>query len=146
MGREVRRVTKDWQHPKDESGKYKPLRYGFAERLKEWEEGKEQWKSKEADELKMTYGEWYGEKPEIEDYMPQWTEKEKTHIQMYEDTSEGTPISPVFDNAEEMAKWLADNGASYFGSMTATYKQWLQIVVGCGSTIVVFALPWIYTP
>lgn len=143
MGREVRRVTKNWEHPKDENGNYKPLLgYSFTERLKEWEEAKEQWdkgyrsswddknpwKPKEADELEMTFEEWDGEKPEIEDYMPEWTEEEKTHIQMYEDTSEGTPISPVFDNAEEMAKWLADNGASSFGSMTATYEQWLATI------------------
>lgn len=25
MGREVRRVTKDWEHPKNEFGDYKPL-------------------------------------------------------------------------------------------------------------------------
>lgn len=51
------------------------------------------------------------------DYMPVWAEEEKTHIQMYETCSEGTPISPKFtkDKTEELAKWLADNNASSFG-------------------------------
>lgn len=143
MGREVRRVTVKWEHPKDERGNYNPLLgRSFSESLKDWEEGNEQWnkgfrsswddnnpwKQKEPDELEMTFEEWSGEKPKIEDYMPEWKDDELTHIQMYEDTSEGTPISPVFDNAEDLAKWLADNNASSFGSSTATYEQWLLTV------------------
>jgi len=143
MGREVRRVTATWEHPKDENGNYKPLLgMSFTEQLKNWEEGREQWekgfreswddenpwKPKEKDELEMTFEEWSGSEPLIEDYMPDWKEEEKTHIQMYEDTSEGTPISPVFDNAEDLARWLADNNASSFGSSTATYEQWLHTI------------------
>lgn len=45
--------------------------------------------------------------------------------QMWETTSEGSPVSPVFATAEELARWLADTGASSFGNMTATYEQWL---------------------
>jgi hypothetical protein len=45
---------------------------------------------------------------------------------MYEDTSEGTPFSPAFATPEELARWLADTGASAFGDMTATYEQWLR--------------------
>lgn len=47
--------------------------------------------------------------------------------QMWETVTEGSPISPVFDTPEELAHWLADNGASAFGSQTATYEQWLVI-------------------
>jgi hypothetical protein len=57
--------------------------------------------------------------------MPEFTEEQKTHMMMYEDTSEGTPISPAFETPEELARWLADNNASAFGNSTATYKQWL---------------------
>jgi len=48
--------------------------------------------------------------------------------QMWETTSEGSPISPVFATPEELARWLADNGASTFGNNTATYDQWLAMV------------------
>ncbi len=32
------------------------------------------------------------------------------------------------DFTKDMAKWLADNNASAFGSMTATYEQWLSTI------------------
>ncbi len=48
--------------------------------------------------------------------------------QMWENTSEGSPISPVMATPGELARWLADNGASAFGSMTATYEQWLGMI------------------
>ena len=119
MGKEVRRVIKCWNHPKDENGNYKPLLgHSFTEKLKEWEEGKEQgdkgfksswndknnWKPKETDELEITFEECGFVKPKIEDYMPEWTEKEKTHIQIYENTSEGTPVSPVFETGIKFFK------------------------------------------
>lgn len=89
MGREVRRVPADWEHPRDERGKFIP-----------------------------TYS-WD---------MPQWPENEATHYMMYEDTSEGTPISPAFATKEELARWLTDTGASAFGRLTATYEQWLATI------------------
>lgn len=45
--------------------------------------------------------------------------------QLWETTSEGSPMSPVFDSPEKLARWLADTGASSFGGMTATYDQWM---------------------
>ena len=124
MGREVRKVPADWKHPKDEhTGRYKPLYDGswYAERKKEWldmlaEKG-----------LQETL-DYHGNPPNAEDYMPDWPEAERTHLMMYEDTSEGTPISPAFKTPEELARWLADNRASSFGSDTATYEQWLAMI------------------
>lgn len=48
--------------------------------------------------------------------------------QMWETTSEGSPISPVCDTPEQLARWLASAGASAFGSDTATYEQWLAMI------------------
>lgn len=48
--------------------------------------------------------------------------------QMWETTSEGSPISPVKETPEELAKWLADNNASSFGLIGATYEQWLGMI------------------
>jgi hypothetical protein len=50
--------------------------------------------------------------------------------QMWQTTSEGSPMSPVFATPEELARWLAVTGASMFGSTTASYEQWLKIVKG----------------
>ncbi len=141
MGREVRKVPANWEHPKNDFGKYVPLMSGnFSEILGKYKEEKAQWKKgfrtdykggwkeKSDDELEMSFAEWNGEEPQVEDYMPEWKDEEKTHIQMYEDTSEGTPISPIFENPEDLAHWLTDNKASAFGSMTATYEEWLSMI------------------
>ena len=48
--------------------------------------------------------------------------------QMWEDTSEGSPMSPVCKSPEALAQWLVDNKASAAGSMTATYEQWLGTI------------------
>jgi len=154
MGREVRMVPADWQHPKypaDHHEDYKRGRYvplheggGYAERAAEWDEewaqwqaglvrsygGEEKWRAKTPDEMGVRYTEYAGERPSPDDYMPNWPAEQRTHFMMYEDTSEGTPKSPAFETPEELARWLADTGASSFGHSTATYEQWLPICKG----------------
>lgn len=135
MGREVRMVPKDWQHPM-EDGRYIPQFEGgrYKDALSEWNQENDQWSrgifpSYASDEYKSwSYSEYAGDQPKSKDYMPDWSAEEKTHFMMYEDTSEGTPISPAFETAEELAQWLADTGASSFGSSTATYEQWLATI------------------
>jgi hypothetical protein len=121
MGREVRRVKAGWRHPK-EDGNFKPLFEGYAAAKAEFEEMQAKDGLQEAIE--------YMGCPDKSDYMPDWTDEEKTHIQMYENTSEGTPISPVMDTPENLAGWLTDNGASAFASMTADYESWLRVCTG----------------
>jgi hypothetical protein len=133
MGREVRRVPKDWQHPKNARGSFIPLFEGdFARAAAEWDEGAAQWAKGLTPDYAAgetcSYEEWNGKRPDPAGYMPAWTDAERTHLMMYEDTSEGTPISPAFETAEELARWLADNGASAFAGMTATYEQWLNTI------------------
>ena len=139
MGREVRMVPPDWEHPKKDNvrdrrgGNYKPL-FGrsYAKEAREWLDNVIAWENgtdPDAAEHKAAHPywwEWDGGSPDPEDYMPDWPAEQRTHLQMYEDTTEGTPISPVFATPEELAHWLADNGASSFGDMTATYEQWLS--------------------
>lgn len=145
MGREVRMVPANWQHPKDERDHHIPLfGYSFTETLAEWEEGNKKWaeglirdysvrlekcgwKPKGLTES-QTFEEWDGERPEAKDYMPEWPAAERTHLQMYETCTEGTPISPVMETPEKLARWLADNGASAFGSSTASYEAWLSTI------------------
>lgn len=143
MGREVRRVPANWQHPKDEGGHFIPLFEGdaYAQRVAEWDEEAAQWAKgfrkdwsndgwKPLDGTEGSYHDWAGERPDITDYMPVWSESEATHFMMYEDTSEGTPISPAFATPEELARWLVDNGASAFADMTAPYESWLRVARG----------------
>ena len=142
MGRQLRKVAANWQHPKNENGNYIPLLDGkFSERLAKWEEENEQWekgfrddwnggwKPREADELNMTFAEWDGEKPVKEDYMPEWKEEELTHIQLYENTSEGTPISPVYlaSEIEKICEYAAEN-CSTFADFKASKEEWQSML------------------
>jgi hypothetical protein len=47
---------------------------------------------------------------------------------MWETTSEGSPISPVFATPQELARWLADTKASAFGDITESYETWLYMI------------------
>lgn len=133
MGREVRRVPADWQHPKEQkpdwstgrmTDRYKPLHDGsYAQAAKDFLE------KANAEGLEAAT-DYYGAAPMPDEYMPDWPAEQRTHYMMYEDTSEGTPISPAFATPEELARWLADTGASSFGQMTATYEQWLRVARG----------------
>lgn len=153
MGREVRMVPADWVHPVyDENnasrdtqiGRPIPLIDGNYETVAlEWDEARAQWiagfvetysegatwKPKEAHHTGR-YTDYAGSRPSPDDYMPSWPAEQRTHLMMYENTSEGTPLSPAFATPEELARWLADNGASSFGDSTATYEQWLAVAKG----------------
>lgn len=146
MGREVRMVPADWQHPKEQvpnwrpgqmEERYKPLHApSWAEAAKAWDAEREAWERGEfpeyasEDSRKLPFDEWSGRRPYSGDYMPDWPAEQRTHFMMYEDTSEGAPISPAFATPEELARWLADNGASALGSEAATYEQWLRVARG----------------
>lgn len=159
MGREVRMVPADWNHPtydwnhpyvSDEGRSYLVGRHialyreNYEDALAEWKEGKEQWKNgfqpsysskgdkyePKSDYQTYSWKEYAGPKPKPEDYMPNWPVEERTHYMMYETTSEGTPISPAFATPEELAYWLSKTGASTFADYTATYDQWFKMIVG----------------
>ena len=145
MGREIRRVPGDWKHPTTGYGsklRFVPLFGGsFAESAAEWDEGAAKWaeglrkdwgssfdgtgwQPREADDGD-SFEEWTGARPREDEYMPDWPAEQRTHLMMYENTSEGTPLSPAFETPEELARWLADNNASAMGCQGATYEQWL---------------------
>lgn len=149
MGREVRMVPPGWTHPVEFTPRgirFKPLHgCSFSEELAEWEDGAaawergeirnygpgERWKPKSESALECAdFAEWHGAKPSSEDYMPDFAPGTATLYCMYEDTSEGTPISPAFETPEELARWLVDNNASAFGGEPASYEGWLRVAKG----------------
>lgn len=154
MGRKVRRVPANWQHPiewhaankaivRGRPYSFRPL-FGsnYSREVSEWDEGAAKWAeglkadwnggwvALDEEQRGMTYAGWAGERPVPEDYMPDWPDAERTHFQMYETTSEGTPISPVMESPEALAQWLADSGASAFARETASYEAWLRVARG----------------
>lgn len=142
----LRKVPVSWEHPKNNEGNYIPLFDGsYAEYSKRFEERKEMWNKgfkedfdivdkkmvekyvpKEPENESITFEEWDGEKRLPEDYRPDWPVEEQTHFQMYEDVTEGTPVSPVCEKVEDLALWLCqclgDDRYPY------TTSQWLKIL------------------
>lgn len=143
MGREVRRVPANWEHPKDDRGHHIPMHdRSYDDEVKEWEEERKlwdagsdapgRWNNGEDRVLSKLRGEkfrdWHGRHPDPDDYMPDWAKAERTHYQMYENVSEGTPISPPMPTEESLAKWLADEEGDAGAGETANYDQWLHTV------------------
>ena len=117
MGREIRRVPPNWEHPKDSKGNFKSMYdEDFDAALTEWLEGYKLWKKGEhPDQQKEYYDkgdpywEWNGAPPDPDYYRPKW-EQEPTWYQVYETVSEGTPVSPPFATKEELVNSLVQHG------------------------------------
>jgi hypothetical protein len=117
MGREIRRVPPNWEHPRDKNGKYLPLHdqtfndamHKWQARAKEWFSGNEEQKKSGYPATSEGFIEWDGEPPKFKWYRPAYTE-EPTWFQAYENVSEGTPVSPPFETKDELIDWVAANG------------------------------------
>lgn len=135
MGREVRMVPPGWSHPRDKRGNFIPL---LGQTVEEYDREKAAWERRDLSGLPSyvttdcfdrhrNYRSYAGPRyPRSR--MPSFPPGVSLYWRMYETTSEGTPISPACPTMEELAQWLADNGASACGSMTATREQWLAMI------------------
>lgn len=119
MGREIRKVAKGWQHPKNENGHYQPMHEEYyLDAIEEWINNHRLWaEGKHPDQLRKKdppeynfYAEWSGNPPDVEYYRHvKWTDEEANCFQYYENVSEGTPLSPVFETLKELEDWLVEN-------------------------------------
>lgn len=151
MGREVRRVPPTWVHPEREvwvdgvpRKVHRPLHdASYAQAAQEWEAGCAAWCRGERDAYHVATGDgtldadtpyayalYEGGRPSPDEYMPEWSSEQCTHLMLYETTSEGTPLSPAFATPEELARWCTDKSVSIFGYDTASYETWLRIARG----------------
>jgi hypothetical protein len=120
MGREIRSVPLDWEHPKDEKGHYRPLndqtwlqslcsrlRYDLPYYLKpsHWKEIAELW-------------------PDPQYCRPYWPKHKAIAFQMYETVSEGTPVSPVFETLDGLKLWLVEQGHSEHAAAEFCKYKW----------------------
>jgi hypothetical protein len=151
MGREIRRVPANWQHPKKDrynprtqqyEPAYKPMHDGgFEPRLAEWLKDWEAWRAGGYAEACNKYpeyvnlgmpaamAEYHGGPPDPSYYTPDWPDAERTHFQLYETVSEGTPLSPPMPTPEALARWLADNHKPWGGeSRNLSYEEWLKFI------------------
>lgn len=67
---------------------------------------------------------------DIKEAYEAWEEQEPPTgegYQLWENTSEGSPQSPVFKTLDDLCTWCADN-ATTFGSQKATKEKWMQML------------------
>ena len=128
MGREIRRVPENWQHPTYPeghkwAGEYRPMFdrdvqeawHEWKTSLREWYRDYDHWQRGEPGSYHTipdiakygTYDEYAGDPPTPPNpynYMPSgdW-------FQLFEDVSEGTPLSPPFATSDELIQWLTEN-------------------------------------
>ncbi len=116
MGRELRKVIKNWDHPKIEGREdsYQPMfDQPYIERLSEWIDNHKLWEEGKHPDQPSDYryfAEWDGGPPDLEYYRPDWREEDMTWFQVYETVSEGTPVTPPFETKEELVEYLVENG------------------------------------
>jgi hypothetical protein len=70
--------------------------------------------------------------PEIEQQYENWTKTDPPTgdgYQLWEDCSEGSPVSPVFTSLDELCTW-AEGNATTFASFTATKEEWREMLDG----------------
>lgn len=116
MGREVRMVPPNWDHPmvnrpNGEIGYQPMLSSRFEDAVAEWKAEFAKW---EAGERPEGYGylefwEYWGMPPDRRKYRP-WANEEATWYQVWETVSEGTPVTPPFATREELIVYLVANG------------------------------------
>ncbi len=118
MGREIRRVPKDWVHPTDKDGNDLPMfDKTYEEAAEEWIHEFLQWQAgvHEGQVRYNTsckyYWEYVGDPPDKDYYRPAFT-SEPTCYQVYQTISEGSPTSPVFKTEEDLIEWLVEEGYS----------------------------------
>lgn len=64
--------------------------------------------------------------PEYFYYRPRWGSWERTHYQLYETVSEGTPISPVMPSLEALAEWCAGQTKEVWVNTHLDYSGWMR--------------------
>jgi hypothetical protein len=142
MGREVRMVPENWEHPKDEYGWDRPL-LESSDRVpyEQWLEDVRQWNAgfmrdwvnggylpKDETLKDIPLDEWAGYTPDQSmNTMPNWPEEIRTHYMMYETVTEGTPLSPAFSTREELAQWLTEHEVPVFGKTPGSFEEWLDM-------------------
>ena len=145
MGREARRVPKDWQHPTDSRGYPIPMYNGdhetacveYQRGVVSWNAGSHPMQRSEWTRLHCRfYWDYFGPPPpeygERGSPMFEHPRDDLTHLQLYETTSEGTPIGPVFETLDELCEWAADNATTFGTSFRATVAEWHRMLdTGC---------------
>ena len=120
MGRKLVMVPPNWSHPvvvrsNGREGFQPMFDQSFEQAASEWKLEFLKWVMGEfpdycGEENKcLEYWEWAGDPPCREHYRP-WKDEEATWFQLWENVSEGTPVTPPFPTKEQLIDYLVANG------------------------------------
>lgn len=113
MGREIRRVPPNYEHPKDDNDQYiSLLEQNYQEARDKWVKGLMAWEA--SPETECDYWEDYGGPPKRHEHID-YSKDEATWFQVYETVSEGTPVSPPFETPEELVDHMVYKGTDWDG-------------------------------
>lgn len=125
MGREIRRVPPNWQHPEKDDrhrGGTRPQpmhNQHFSEAFDDWLQEFDRVRAGNLKDFERTVytsdwplAEWLQDDggPPNPDYYRPWRDEEATWFQVWETVSEGTPVTPPFATREELVDYLVANG------------------------------------
>jgi hypothetical protein len=83
-----------------------------------------------------SFEEWWGGSPEPRDYRPWWRKRGRTHLQLYETVTEGTPLSPPMPCEESLARWLSEaDGRIWCGANDMSFEDWMRFLGRGGSAM-----------
>ena len=83
---------------------------------------------------------WWGYCPEVPDGLSEEEEEnfyeawvsidppEGPGYQLWETTTEGSPASPVFQTAGELARWMTENPCMFAGSMMSSFEAGMRFI------------------
>lgn len=127
MGREIRKVPPNWEHPRytkydapyqNRVNEYRPM-YDrrFDKTFTEWLSDFDRIRSGELSDIErecypLGLADWLqdeGNPPDPAYYRP-YSDDEATWFQVYETVSEGTPVTPPFATREELVAYLVKHG------------------------------------
>jgi hypothetical protein len=125
MGREIRNVPPNWQHPETQckyTYKMRPqpmFNWTFEAAFADWLANFDRIRSGKLDAYEIEayprgLCDWVVDHhaPDPAFYVP-WTPEEATWFQLWQTVSEGTPVSPAFATKEELAAHLAEHGDAW---------------------------------
>lgn len=119
MGREIRMVPPNWEHPKDDMGNLQSMfDQTFTAACEEWKRDFAAWERGERESYfdaskypdDYQYWEWNNTPPTDRRHYRPYKDEEATWFQLWETVTEGTPVSPPFATKEELAEHLAEHG------------------------------------
>lgn len=129
MGREIRQVIPNWDHPRRRC-EHSPWMGGCDEAKRnngqcyqpmydqDYDAAAREWlrdciahsKKKHTDPESKYYWDYSGPPPDKAFYRPKWSDHERTWVQIYETVSEGTPVTPPFATKAELVEYLVQHG------------------------------------